>query len=122
MSEITDEEWALLNEGFTGRGAGGITYFDPKTSQRIPDPNRPTIPARPATGATPVVTDQDAMVSIETAKRIMVESAPAAAAMIANLAQNGHNERVQLDASKYIMERVLGPAGQKIEAAKGPLE
>jgi hypothetical protein len=43
-------------------------------------------------------------------KRIFRENAPLAAAAIAKLAMHGSSERTRLDASKYIIERVLGPA------------
>jgi hypothetical protein len=45
------------------------------------------------------------------ARRIFKENAPLAAASIAKLALHGQSERTRLDASKYVIERVLGPAG-----------
>jgi hypothetical protein len=93
MSDITDEEWAAMKRGFGGIKPG-TTVQDRKVETAL---------------------------AIEQARNALVEAAPAAAAQIANLARYANNERVQLDASKYIMERVLGPAGQKIEGGKSPL-
>lgn len=76
-------------------------------------------------------TDAVAMASIEQAqasaatewtRSALIENAPYAVAQIAHLARYAKNERIKLDASKYIVERVLGPAGGKMEGTKSPLE
>lgn len=48
----------------------------------------------------------------KTAARIFREGAPAAAREIVRLASNAANERVRLDAAKYVTDRVLGRAGE----------
>lgn len=45
------------------------------------------------------------------ARRIFSETAAAAAASICHMAVHGTNERLRLDAAKYVVERVLGKAG-----------
>ena len=50
-------------------------------------------------------------------RRIFKENAPLAASAIARLAIHGASERTRLDASKYIVERVLGPVGNDVGAA-----
>lgn len=45
------------------------------------------------------------------AKRLLVENVDVAAASLIHIAKNDPNSRMRADASKYIMERVLGRAG-----------
>lgn len=45
------------------------------------------------------------------AQKVLDENAHLAAHTIVHLAQAADNERIQLDASKYVLERVLGPIG-----------
>jgi hypothetical protein len=47
-------------------------------------------------------------------RRMLRETAPAAAASIVHLAVYGTTEKMRLDASKYVLERVLGPAGSNV--------
>jgi hypothetical protein len=49
--------------------------------------------------------------SIERAKRLLQENVDVAAASTIWLARSSTNERIRLEAGKYIMERVLGRAG-----------
>lgn len=50
----------------------------------------------------------------QTARRLLRESAPNATMAILHLAMHGTNERTRLDASKYILERVLGKVGDDV--------
>jgi hypothetical protein len=50
--------------------------------------------------------------SIERAKRLLTENVDTAAASVIWLARNSNQERIRLESSKYIMERVLGRAGE----------
>lgn len=50
----------------------------------------------------------------EMARRIFKESAPNAAASIVHVALYGSNERLRLDASKYVVDRVLGRVGEDV--------
>lgn len=43
-----------------------------------------------------------------TAKRLLEENVPGAVLAIVHLSQNSHNERIRLDAAKYVTDRVLG--------------
>lgn len=57
-----------------------------------------------------------------TANRIFKENLPNAARSIATLAMRGGTERVRLDASKYIVERIMGRIGDAQENPEdGPL-
>jgi hypothetical protein len=49
--------------------------------------------------------------SPERAKRLLTENADVAAAALIHIARHSPNERSRADASKYILERVLGRAG-----------
>lgn len=49
--------------------------------------------------------------STERANRLIVENVDVAAAAVIHIARNDPNPRLRLDAGKYIMERVLGKAG-----------
>ena len=101
MSKISDEEWAEFQRGINERGIQASTAV--ATLSDLTD-------------------DGKAAANIELARAVLTEGAPFAAAKIVQLSQYASNERVQFDASKYIVERVLGPVGQKIEGAKGPLQ
>lgn len=50
--------------------------------------------------------------SEERAKRLLTENVDVAAAAVIHIARNDQNPRLRLDAGKYIMERVLGKAGE----------
>jgi hypothetical protein len=55
----------------------------------------------------------------ETAQRLFEESAPMAATEIIRLATNRQaNERVRLDAAKYVVERALGKLGENVKPAQ----
>jgi hypothetical protein len=56
-----------------------------------------------------------------TAKRLFREAGPTAAAAIVHIAQYGDNERLRLDAARYITERNLGKVGGE-DAGGDPLE
>jgi hypothetical protein len=49
--------------------------------------------------------------TIERAKRLLTENVDVAAASTIWLARSSTNERIRLEASRYVMERVLGRAG-----------
>jgi hypothetical protein len=48
-----------------------------------------------------------------TAEQIFKDSAPDAAQQIVNLSLNAENERVRLDASKYVVDRVMGRVAER---------
>ena len=50
----------------------------------------------------------------EMSRRIFRENAPNAAASIVHIALYGSNERLRLDAAKYITDRVLGRVGDDV--------
>jgi hypothetical protein len=50
--------------------------------------------------------------SVERAKRLLVENVDIAAASTIWLARNSTNERIRLESAKYVLERVLGRAGE----------
>lgn len=57
------------------------------------------------------------------ARRVFKENSANAAMSIVHLSMRSRNERLRLQASQYIVDRVLGPAGRANEdASKGPLE
>ena len=102
VSYVSDEDWANFQQGIIENGLQN---------------------SHTATSTLSELTDtQKGEANIELARSILNDGAPYAAARIVQLAMHSSNERVQLDASKYITERVLGPAGQRIEGAKGPLQ
>lgn len=56
-------------------------------------------------------------------RRLFKENSASAALQIIHVSHHGTNERTRLDASKYIVERVLGKIGDdKFEGEKNPLE
>lgn len=56
-------------------------------------------------------------------RRLFKENSAKAALQIVFVSNHGTNERTRLDASKYIVERVLGKIGDDVfEGAKNPLE
>jgi hypothetical protein len=58
-----------------------------------------------------------------TLRRLFDENSTGAAMTIINLSKAASSERIRLDASKYIVERVLGPLGSAgNEGAPGSLE
>ena len=58
-----------------------------------------------------------------TLRRLFEENSASAAMKIISLSSSASSERIRLDASKYIVERVLGPLGQGgNEGAPGSLE
>lgn|SRR5690554_3200170 len=54
------------------------------------------------------------MTDAQHAKKIFAEHAAAAASTIAHIAIHGSSERVRLDASKYVVERILGRVGDDV--------
>jgi hypothetical protein len=57
------------------------------------------------------------------ARRLFRENSPAAALSITHMAMHGSNERIRLDASKYVIERVLGRVGDDAyDGEKSPIE
>jgi hypothetical protein len=97
MAKISDTDWESFKEDLARDGLavqGGVALPDDEESAR----------------------------AVELAKMHLIEQAPYAAAQIAQLAQHASNERVRLDASKYIVERVLGPSGQPTQGVKSPLQ
>jgi hypothetical protein len=44
-------------------------------------------------------------------RRLLRESAPLAVTTVVNIARSGGSDRVRLDASKYLLDRVLGKVG-----------
>ena len=59
----------------------------------------------------------------ELARRLMKENLPQVTMNVINTALHGSNDRIRFDASKYIMERVLGKIGDDTyETSKSPLE
>jgi hypothetical protein len=57
-----------------------------------------------------------------TARRLFKENAPTAALSIIRMATHGSTERIKLDASKYILERVLGKVGDDGEEIISPID
>lgn len=58
-----------------------------------------------------------------TARRLLRENVTSAVMQIARTATHGSTDRIRLEASKYIVERVLGRVGDdSFEGAKGPVE
>jgi hypothetical protein len=56
-------------------------------------------------------------------RRLLREAAPQAALSLIHMATHGSTERVRMDASKYVLERVLGKVGDDAYgAASSPLE
>lgn len=66
-----------------------------------------------------VVNEEDEM---KATRRLFKESAPGAAMSIIHLSMYAEHDRVRLDASKYVVERVLGPTGSDTSDADNPLE
>jgi hypothetical protein len=61
----------------------------------------------------------------ETAKALLEQEAFAAILSLTKLAVRAQNERVRLDASKYVIERVLGPVarvGEDRDPEKDPIQ
>ena len=59
----------------------------------------------------------------ELARRLMKENLPQVTMNVINTALHGSNDRIRFDASKYVMERVLGKIGDDTyETSKSPLE
>lgn len=56
------------------------------------------------------------------ARQLLAEAAPAAVMSITHLAQHADNERVQLDACKYIVDKVLGKDSANIDVVGDPLD
>lgn len=57
--------------------------------------------------------------NIDAAKRILDESLPGAVASVTHLALNSQNEKIRLDASKYIIERNMGTLNNPVSTGKG---
>jgi sensor histidine kinase regulating citrate/malate metabolism len=55
------------------------------------------------------------------ARRLLKENVPQAVLAIIHTSQHGTSERVRLDASKYIVERVLGKVGDDAYGEISPL-
>lgn len=60
--------------------------------------------------------------SEDMARRIFKEHLPIAAQRIVHIALNSPNEKVALDASKYVVERVMGKLGAPDTGAEDPLQ
>lgn len=61
--------------------------------------------------------------SVKLARQLFQENAAAAAQSIIRIAVHGSTEKVRFDASKYILERALGPTSQQApDDANAPLE
>lgn len=59
----------------------------------------------------------------QTARRLMRESSPQIAMGVLHTAMHGSTDRIRLDAQKYVLDRVLGKAGEDAyESNKSPLE
>jgi hypothetical protein len=59
----------------------------------------------------------------EMTRRLFRDNAPGAATSIVHVALYGSNERLRLDASKYVVDRVLGRVGEDVIPDKdSPLE
>jgi len=58
---------------------------------------------------------------VEAAATLFRTNARAAAQQIVDISLYSQNERLKLDASKYITERVLGPVSQPLQGAKNPI-
>jgi hypothetical protein len=54
----------------------------------------------------------------QTLRRLFDENSTKAAMTIINLSNSASSERIRLDASKYVVERVLGPLGQSNDAGQ----
>lgn len=55
----------------------------------------------------------------DTAKRMFEENVIGATASLVHLALNSQNEKIRLDASKYIIERNLGSVNNPVSSGKG---
>lgn len=97
MAQISDKDWAAFKEDLARDG------LSTEGSIALPD-------------------DEESAKAVEIARMHLIEQAPYAAAQIAQLSKHASNERVRLDASKYIVDRVLGPSGQPTQGTKSPLE
>lgn len=57
------------------------------------------------------------------ARRLLKENTPSAVVAIIHIAMHGSNERLRLDAAKYITDRVLGRPGEDVNlGVDSPLE
>jgi hypothetical protein len=54
--------------------------------------------------------------------RLFKENSPNVAMQLVNIALRGSNERLRLDAGKYIIDRVMGPVGKETYRADSPLD
>jgi hypothetical protein len=54
------------------------------------------------------------------AQRIFTENAPLAAQQIVSIAQHGSTDRIRLEASKYVTDRVLGKIGEAAKPDEDP--
>lgn len=55
-------------------------------------------------------------------RKIFRLNAPAAAAAVVHIALHGSNERLRLDASKYVVERVIGRVGDDVYGETNPVD
>jgi hypothetical protein len=55
-------------------------------------------------------------------QRLFKENGARVAMGLVNIALKSPNERIRLDASKYVVDRVLGPLGKETYRAESPLE
>lgn len=58
----------------------------------------------------------------DTARRLLKENVDRAVLGIVHISQHGSNEKMRFDASKYIVERVLGKAGEEATTEQNPIE
>jgi|SRR5690349_4312703 len=54
----------------------------------------------------------DGETPVAAAKRLLDEAAISAAMSVIQLCKSGGTDRIRLEASKYVLERALGPAGK----------
>jgi hypothetical protein len=104
--DISDAEWAQFQRGLTATG-----YSDEATSSAGV--------GKPIVGPS---SESELKAYVELARQHLAQTAPYAAATITQLARNATNERVKLDAAKYVLERTMGPVGQVQQGAKPELE
>ena len=60
--------------------------------------------------------------SKKTAELLFIDNVALAAQSLCHIAVHSENERIRLDASKYIVERVLGKLGESKDVATDPLQ
>lgn len=92
------------------RGSGTPYHLDPEAEQRLDEALRMER-----------VTHSDESEEALT-QRLFKENGARVAMGLVNIALKSPNERIRLDASKYVVDRVLGPLGKETYRAESPLE